>query len=643
MSELPPGFVLDQPVDMGLPPGFVIDQPNMAADVAKSAASGLASGATGLLGMGGDVGSLVGKGVDYAGAKLGANPDTMQTIKDVLARGLRSNPITSLPASILQGPGSQDLTQKLESVTGPLHQPQTVPGQYARTLAEFLPAAIGGPESIAARLATRVAVPALTSETAGQLTKGTDAEPYARVAGALAGGVGASKVANMLAERNAVNAATPALSAVKNEASNTYDALTSRNVATPLPASALDSLASDITTTLNNRGIRPSNAGSIHAAVDELRTPATAGAADVADLVAGRQSIKELLGKVDTNKAGAGVALGKIEAAIEQASPGTMKSIREADQNWAAVKANEALDKKLARADLRAAGADSGMNVGNKVRQKVADLLLSNEARYLSSETKADLEKIVRGTASQNVMRHVANLLGGGGGLGMLASGTAGYEAGGVPGAIGAALLGRGFKMANNRSVLNQAKGVAEAIRRRSPLGQQMAGLATPSVLPPQAIAQQLPSQRILQTAAAQQSPPPTRPAPIMQTPIFATPKTAPQAPIVTKPIPALPTAAPSFPQPTAASDGQPSRPSRVGLGENVRLRKYQDWEPGRIVKVGFVDGLKVEGTTQPLYNGDARPFILTKGANVYRVTPHRGMEKLSSADGEQALKDLRQ
>jgi hypothetical protein len=165
--------------------------------------------------------------------------------------------------------------------------------------------------------------------------------------------------------------------------------------------------------------------------------------------------------------------LGKIEGAIEAASPGTMKTIREADRNWSAVRANEALDSKLARADLRAAGADSGMNVGNKIRQKVADLLLSSEARYLSAETKADLEKIVRGTASQNAMRHVANFFGGGGGIGMLASGTAGYEAGGWPGALAAAAAGRGFKIINNRSVGNQAAQVARNIRLRSPLGQQ--------------------------------------------------------------------------------------------------------------------------------------------------------------------------
>jgi hypothetical protein len=271
------------------------------------------------------------------------------------------------------------------------------------------------------------------------------------------------------------------LADVKSAASNSYDALTNRNVAIPLHQSTLDNLADDITTTLNNKGIRPSTADSIHKAVEEIRSPATAGNADVADLVAARQNIKGLLGSPDANKAGAFVALPKIEQAIERASPGTMAQIREADKNWGAMKANEALDKKLARADLRAAGADSGMNVGNKIRQKVADLLLSNEAKYLPAETKADLEKIVRGTWTQNGMRHVANLLGGGGGLGMLAGASAGYEAGGLPAAVAGAAAGRAFKIANNRSVVKQAARAAEAIRRRSP-----AGLAKPYILPPQ-------------------------------------------------------------------------------------------------------------------------------------------------------------
>lgn len=479
MSELPPGFVLDQPTDSALPPGFVLDGgPSMMEDAAKSVGAGLANATAGTLGAAGDVRSLASAGVDALGGKLGISPDNVQTFKDLMSRAAN---MTGAGAVLANAPTSQQIkATATDPIVSPDYQPQTGVGSVLKTGAEFLPAIAGGPESIAQKLLTRVAVPALATEAAGALTKGTAAEPYARVAGALAGGAGASKIANSMAEARALRAATPALADVKSEATNAYDALTARNVATPLPQSTLDNLASDITTTLNNKGIRPSNAASIHAAIDEIKMPATAGAADVVDLVAARQSIKELLGKHDTNKSGAFVALNKIEQAIEQNSPGTMKAIKEADKNYSAAKAAEALDKRVAKSELRAAGENSGMNVGNKIRQNITTYLGSNEAKYLSAETKADLEKIVRGTWTQNGMRAVANLLGGGGGLGMLAGGTAGYQAGGWPGAAAGAALGRGFKMANNRSVMKQAEQVGQNIRSRSPLGQK-----SPLTLPP--------------------------------------------------------------------------------------------------------------------------------------------------------------
>jgi hypothetical protein len=469
MSELPPGFVLDRPVDAGLPPGFVLDKPSMLEDAAKSIGAGLGSATIGTLGLAGDLTNFGAKGIEHAS----------NFISDKLGIDRYRRP--ERPSILNNIPTSQSIRATVtDPIVSPDYEPQTALSGVLKTGAELLPAMVGGPEGLATKFATRVAVPALVSEGAGALTKGTDAEPLARVAGALLGGAGAGKLANSLIEARAVRTATPALADVKGAASNLYDAATSRNVATPIAQSTLDNLAGDITATLNNRGIRPSNAGSIHAAIDEIKSPATAGAADVADLVAGRQSIKELLGKPDTNKAGAFVALNKIENAIEQNSPGTMAKIREADKNYAAVKANEALDKRLAKAELRASATDSGMNVGNKIRQNVATYLDSNEARYLSAETKADLEKIVKGTWTQNGMRAVAHLLGGGGGIGMLAGGTAGYEAGGWPGAVAGAAVGRGFKIVNNRSVAKQAERVAQNIRLRSPLGQQ-----NPLVLPP--------------------------------------------------------------------------------------------------------------------------------------------------------------
>ena len=53
--------------------------------------------------------------------------------------------------------------------------------------------------------ASRVAAPAIASETAGELTKGTAAEPYARVAGAMLGGPGAVAAMNKFEELNAAS------------------------------------------------------------------------------------------------------------------------------------------------------------------------------------------------------------------------------------------------------------------------------------------------------------------------------------------------------------------------------------------------------------------------------------------------------
>jgi hypothetical protein len=86
-------------------------------------------------------------------------------------------------------PGGSDIVRGIESITGELPKPQTTAGQYAGTIAEFAPAAAIGPGTIVQRLAMAL-VPAVASESAGQVTKETAAEPYARLVGALAGGIG---------------------------------------------------------------------------------------------------------------------------------------------------------------------------------------------------------------------------------------------------------------------------------------------------------------------------------------------------------------------------------------------------------------------------------------------------------------------
>ena len=457
------------------------------ADIAKSAGVGVGKGAIGIAGTAGDARTLLSSGVSKLGDAFGVAPDRVQQFKD-LASGAARVAGTVVPGigALPDAPTSNDIRKTVEGYTGEFYKPQTTLGNYAETAGEMLPAAAFGVGGIGRRVLTQAVIPGLASEAAGQLTKGTEAEPYARIGGALVGGTAAGKLANSFAERTAAKAA-PTTAEIKSATSQTYDNLTARSVATPLRPTDLNTLADDIRTTLNNKGIRPSNAGSVHSAVDELRTPASAGAADVADLVAGRQSIKELLGKQDTNTTGAVMALAKIEKAIEQASPGTMRQIKEADKNWAVVKANEALDKKMARADLRAAGEHSGLNLGNRIRQNVTNYLVSNEARYLSKEQREALEKVVKGTASQNVIRWASNLMGGGGGIGSTVLGLGGVAAGTYTGNPELAFLpvaGVGARVLSNRMTAGQAAKSAASLRSASPYGQSL-GLAAPATSNP--------------------------------------------------------------------------------------------------------------------------------------------------------------
>jgi len=175
VSELPPGFVLDQPVDTGLPAGFVLDKPSLGEDVAKSAGAGLANAAAGTFGALGDVRTLASRGLDAAGERFGFDPSAIKSVASKL-------PVVGLAAN---APTSEDLLSLAPNDPVVGYSPKTTLGAYVKTGAEFAPGLMGGEGSLATRFARNVALPAIGSETAGQITKGTAAEPYARVAGGL--------------------------------------------------------------------------------------------------------------------------------------------------------------------------------------------------------------------------------------------------------------------------------------------------------------------------------------------------------------------------------------------------------------------------------------------------------------------------
>lgn len=159
-------------------------KPGVAEDVVKSAGAGLARGVALTAGLPQALDSLA----DFA-----AQQTVGRAINAVKSGGKDFSPVPSERAQtardLLPLPSSEAVQGAIEGVTGPLYEPQTTAGQYARTAAEFVPGTLMAPGGGVISNAIRYGVvPGLTSEAAGQATKGTAYEPFARVGGALAGG-----------------------------------------------------------------------------------------------------------------------------------------------------------------------------------------------------------------------------------------------------------------------------------------------------------------------------------------------------------------------------------------------------------------------------------------------------------------------
>lgn len=161
--------------------------------------------------------------------------------------------------------------------------------------------------------------------------------------------------------------------------------------------------------------------------------------------------------------------------------------LREARGNYAAAKRSEQITDAVDIADLNAAAANSGQNIGNATRQRIKSILASDKnSAGFTAEELAQMERIVRGTRLGNTARVAGNVLGGGGGLGSVASAAVGA---GALGPVGAAAPAVGYllKKLSNASVEKQTKILDAMIRSRSPLAGPASAAAAPQITPAQA------------------------------------------------------------------------------------------------------------------------------------------------------------
>lgn len=156
-------------------------------DVVQSAGAGIIRGGAGLIDLPQTVYGLADAGMGYLAGKAARGIIYAAGGTPASDRGIDVPKIGSLipSPSDLPAPGETAI-HALEAATQPLHKPTTTAGEYARTAAEFLP---GAGKTIVGAVKNAL-LPAVVSETAGQATKGTALEPWARVAGGVGAGVG---------------------------------------------------------------------------------------------------------------------------------------------------------------------------------------------------------------------------------------------------------------------------------------------------------------------------------------------------------------------------------------------------------------------------------------------------------------------
>lgn len=166
-----------------------------AMDLVRSGASGLARGATELAALP----ATLGDGLGAIYERFGLIPEGSRQLEPSIGTGIRN------VASVLTSGGTE-------------YQPQTLPGEYAQTVGEFVGGGAGGRAGV---------LGGLLSEGAGQATEGTAAEPYARVAGGIIGGLAGGRP-------------TSASRTTMGEAADDANALMQRGI-TPTAAQVSDS------------------------------------------------------------------------------------------------------------------------------------------------------------------------------------------------------------------------------------------------------------------------------------------------------------------------------------------------------------------------------------------------------------------
>ena len=292
---------------------------------------------------------------------------------------------------------------------------------------------------------------------------------------------------------------------------------------------AVQEMVDTVRARLHADGFRRSNAKKVFSELDNLARPAEPGAfASIDDLHSVRMALSRAArpladGSNADEAAAAARIIDAIDGFITKPDPSSVVAgpaaaagnvWKDAVKNYAAGKRSDRL-MGIEESTLRRAKANnSGLNIDNTIRQRVASVLDSPaKRRGFSPEEIGLLEEVANGTATRNTLRWAGNILGGGGGVAGGIAGGAGFAAFGLPGTVAAIGAPLAAKLGGNKLTKNALRRVDTATRKRSPLYQQSPML--PGKTPANPTITALPGRAAVAEALAARDGDPTAPQPV--------------------------------------------------------------------------------------------------------------------------------
>lgn len=366
-------------------------------DMLRSIGTGLRSGAESLVGGIGDAGQMTGDAAAWLAKQAGAGEGTQETLR-------------SAGRWLMPGAAMAPTTEQIRSVTsqavGEHYQPQTIAGEYGRTLGEFAPAAVAGPGGVLRKTAQAV-IPALASETAGQATKGTQYEGVARLAGSLAG----SGVAGYGTKRSAINKAAaqaPSREQIKSETDNLYDFM--RKAGVKYDANEFQSMTAQLGNRLVDDGIMQADAPKTYARINQLYEWARSGKSpEWREIESMRRGLGKIMRDADSTERNAASKVFGVISQFEKNAP-AINTAGLSAQQLASLRARA---RDMALRDIKAdrlseiakdsetyiSGIESGL------KNKAASTLRSKSGKRLFNETEQDaIMDVAGGSPVRNIL-----------------------------------------------------------------------------------------------------------------------------------------------------------------------------------------------------------------------------------------------